>query len=105
MRTYQQQQNYRNLEFPQTNDPELQFSLSRLQPALAQLWQFLKDSVVSTFSNEPRIWEISDAAGNFAWKIYDPMNDETLQLDSEQEVLSWLEQYRKQPRRSWDSRF
>jgi hypothetical protein len=41
---------------------------------------------------EPRIWRIRDRAGNWSFRVFDPVTGASSVFDSEQEVRVWLEQ-------------
>lgn len=42
-------------------------------------------------SPEPYVWKSSNPLGHIQWHIYDPKNGQTYDLNSEEEVLVWLE--------------
>ena len=42
-------------------------------------------------SPEPYVWKSSNPLGHIQWHIYDPKNGKTYDLNSEEEVLVWLE--------------
>ncbi|MBD2306813.1 hypothetical protein H6G17_15010 [Chroococcidiopsis sp. FACHB-1243] len=90
MRTYEQWRNYRELELIRRHPPVknlLELQILSLLQGLGHFWQDLWCS-----NNEPQISEITDSTGQTRWKIYQPTRDRTFQLESQQEVLTWLEQ-------------
>ena len=89
MKTYEQWRNYRELELIRRHPPakELEAQILSLIP---KIWGFWRDWWCS--SNEPQISEITDSTGQTRWEIYEPVRDRTFQLESQQEVLAWLEQ-------------
>lgn len=59
--------------------------ISALKSGLEHLIDVLK------LSNEPRIWKATDRYGHTVWRVYDPVSDRGVCLDSEDEIRSWLE--------------
>ncbi|HEY9649105.1 MAG TPA: hypothetical protein V6C95_00470 [Coleofasciculaceae cyanobacterium] len=59
--------------------------ISAVKSGLEHLIDFLK------LSNEPRIWKTTDRQGNTVWRVYDPVSDRAVSLESEDEIRSWLE--------------
>ncbi|SKB13958.1 conserved hypothetical protein [Planktothrix sp. PCC 11201] len=58
------------------------------------LWLILNQPIkFSHFStkSEPYIWKSYNLGGSTQWHIYDPKSGLTYDLDSEEDVLSWLE--------------
>lgn len=43
-------------------------------------------------STEPQIRHVENSSGQRAWRVYDPLTERSTTLDSEQEVLVWLEE-------------
>ncbi|HEY9596817.1 MAG TPA: hypothetical protein V6D33_04025 [Cyanophyceae cyanobacterium] len=59
--------------------------ISAFKSSLEHLIDFLK------LSDEPRIWKTTDREGITVWRIYDPVSDHAVTLDSEDEIRAWLE--------------
>ncbi len=58
-----------------------------LRSTLSLIWNTLFTSV----SDEPRIWQERDRSGNVWWYVYDPISRRSIQFPSEQELRRWLE--------------
>jgi hypothetical protein len=43
-------------------------------------------------NHEVQIWRVSDRAGNFCWRVYDPVTGASTSFNSASEVRIWLEQ-------------
>ena len=93
MRTYKQWRNYREQELIERHQPARELLEVEILSFFQQIW----DSWQNWWcvSNEPQISEITDSTGRTRWKIYEPVSDRTFQLESQQEVLAWLEQRHK----------
>ncbi|OWY67319.1 hypothetical protein B7486_31880 [cyanobacterium TDX16] len=90
MRTYEQWRNYKELELIRRHPPVknlLELQILSLLRGFEHFWQDFWCS-----NNDPQISEITDSTGQTRWKIYEPTSDRTFQLESQQEVLTWLEQ-------------
>jgi hypothetical protein len=60
------------------------------------LWVFLNQPIfeLSDWSNqEPKVQQVSDQGGQVWWYVYDPQTHESVYLESETEVLIWLEEH------------
>lgn len=62
------------------------------------LWQVIWDILNQPIhfpklfsSHEPYVWTSSNHFGQLIWHIFDPKTGNTLELDSEEQVLVWLE--------------
>ncbi|WP_416675160.1 hypothetical protein [Egbenema bharatensis] len=92
--TYQQWQNYKELEQIAVPTPPPQ---NRPFPVLAFLhraWGQTKSILV--FHPEPLVRETVDRAGNTIWRVYVPEQDTSVQFDSPEAVQFWLEErYRR----------
>ena len=58
------------------------------------IWRILNQPLkLSPFltQSEPYVWTSSNPLGHIQWHIYDPKNGQTYNLNSEEEVLGWLE--------------
>lgn len=80
-----------------TLDPqsESQLELQSAPPThnpsvLKHLWRSI--SGLFSLSSEPQIEETVNEAGQLSWVIYDPADDVTLHMNSQQDVLRWLEE-------------
>jgi hypothetical protein len=53
---------------------------------------------------EPRVQQKSDRAGNLYWHVYDPVHDNTMRFDDQQQLLVWLDEqhYRRARPNPWD---
>jgi hypothetical protein len=100
MRTFQQWGKDK-LEFISTEPKPQTQSLKKLS-FFNRIWGYFRDLL--TLNEEPQIWETIDHSGKVWWKIYDPVSDEFFQLESQQEVLIWLEEryHRRLQKRDWD---
>lgn len=65
------------------------FVLPTLPAWLSQVWNWLNKALFE--EPELQIREMSDRVGNTWWHIYDPRTGKTAWLDSENEVLIWIE--------------
>lgn len=74
------------------SDPDLTEKFNLFQT----IWQFLNQPInLSELfhpSSEPYVWTSSNPLGHIQWHIYDPQSGQTYDLNSEEEVLGWLEQ-------------
>ncbi|PSB16735.1 hypothetical protein C7B61_17455 [filamentous cyanobacterium CCP1] len=63
------------------------------QSKLKRLWNQFSSLVVKalTFQNDPVIHELTDRNGTTKWRVYDPITDTKIILDSSEAVLIWLE--------------
>ncbi|MBE9178849.1 hypothetical protein IQ268_09785 [Oculatella sp. LEGE 06141] len=66
-------------------------------PNLKQVWQRL--SHWWDGNNEPEIYEIFCPSGVVFWEVNDQFNNERYQFDTEDQVLTWLENRHRQPSR------
>lgn len=59
-----------------------------------RLWIFLNQpiEVCLGLTNEPEIQQVADQCGQVWWYIYDPLTGQSFYLESEAEVLTWLEE-------------
>jgi hypothetical protein len=60
------------------------------------LWLFLNQPIfeLSAWSSqEPKVQQVSDQGGQVWWYVYDPQTHESVYLESETEVLIWLEEH------------
>jgi hypothetical protein len=93
--TYQQWQNYKELEQIPVPAPPPQ--KTRPLPILALLhraWGQTKS--ILAFRDEPIIREKVDRVGNTTWQVYVPNQDTSLHFDSPEAVQLWLEErYRR----------
>lgn len=90
MRTYEQWRNYREQELIERHPPAGELLEVQILSFLQEIWGSWQNWWCS--SNEPQISEIIDSTGQSRWKIYDPVRDRSFQLESQQDVLLWLEQ-------------
>jgi hypothetical protein len=60
-------------------------------PWLRKIWQKFMDVVTPTY--EPEVWQTTDRAGNIWWNVYNPITAQTLYMETEEEVMIWLDQY------------
>ena len=103
MKTYQQQLNYQELELIYSQPHHSKAKTSALLPNLKQVWnEFLE---LWTLNTEPRIREEIDHSGKMVWRVYDPKRDRTFKLDTQEQVLAWLEErHHQQPTlNTWNS--
>ncbi|MDZ4871703.1 MAG: hypothetical protein CLLPBCKN_001091 [Chroococcidiopsis cubana SAG 39.79] len=89
MRTYEQWRNYRELELIRRHPPAKELLEVQILSLFRDIWGSWQNLWCS--NNEPQISEITDSTGQTRWKIYEPTSDRTFQLESHQEVLTWLE--------------
>ena len=63
------------------------------QSKLKRLWNQLSHLVVKVLilKNDPVIHEFTDRNGTTKWRVYDPITDTKIILDSPEAVLIWLE--------------
>ena len=61
---------------------------STLKKVLQHFISFLKSD------QEIQIWTTTDHYGNILWHAYNPLNDTRVILDSQEEMLRWVEQGR-----------
>jgi hypothetical protein len=61
---------------------------------LLSFWWQLGHRIVDLFTptREPIIKERIDRYGHTSWRIYDPLTNQTVTLDSQKEVLVWLDE-------------
>lgn len=60
------------------------------------LWVVLNQPIFETSgwaTNEPKIQQVSDQGGQVWWYVYDPQTGQSVYLESETEVLIWLEEH------------
>lgn len=88
-RTEQQWRLYCELELIEWDQSGLDFSKPMLQTAFAEAWHHLKGFLKPI--DEPQIQEVTDRNGKTQWRVYDPVNDRVVRLNSPQEVATWLE--------------
>lgn len=72
------------------SDPDLTEKFNFFQTIWRVLNQPIKLSPFFTQS-EPYVWTSSNSLGHIQWHIYDPKNGKTYDLNSEEDVLGWLE--------------
>lgn len=67
------------------------------KPSVWQIiWVFLNQPIFelsSGSSQEPKVQQVSDQGGQVWWYVYDPQTRESVYLESETEVLIWLEEH------------
>lgn len=90
MRTYKQQLNYEELELISPRQPESSAPKLTLLSVLKDIGRYLLSAL--TKESGLRIWLSQDRFGNIWWNVYDPKTGESVQRDSEQEILIWLEE-------------
>lgn len=63
------------------------------QSKLKRLWNQLGNLIVKLLEpkHDPVIHEFVDRNGNKKWRVYDPMTDKKVTLDSRAEILIWLD--------------
>lgn len=75
---------------------ELEYAQSTVNPTLRQkIWNVLQQVLTErshSTPSEPQIRQISDREGHLWWQAYDPMTGQTTYLESEEEVMVWLEE-------------
>ncbi|MBI4779801.1 MAG: hypothetical protein HY785_00610 [Oscillatoriophycideae cyanobacterium NC_groundwater_1537_Pr4_S-0.65um_50_18] len=69
-------------------EKEFKVIASTLRSILALIW----DTISTSLSDEPRIWQKRDRFGEVYWHVYDPIRDRHFRFTTEQEVRQWLEQ-------------
>ena len=74
------------ISFPKQLANFSQALMSTFKNAGASLVHYL------TRPNEIRVWQVSDRQGKTYWKAYDPYNNNTSYLSSEDDLRIWLEQ-------------
>jgi hypothetical protein len=90
MRTFQQQLNYERLELL---PPQGIRGLAIAFPStLRQLWTAVLTLSDQKSAPEPQIHEVLTPSGKVIWRVYDFADDCSVEFDSEQEVLVWLEE-------------
>jgi hypothetical protein len=60
------------------------------------LWVFLNQPIFESkgwTTAEPKVERVSDQGGHVWWYVYDPQTRQTVYLESENEVLVWLEEH------------
>lgn len=83
---------YKELELIPDWVPEPKLTYPK--PALSwftRIWQMLINAMAP--SGEPKIWKTIDDGGNLWWNVYDPLTAHMFYMSSEDEVMSWLDQY------------
>ncbi len=103
MRTYQQRLNYEKLELISPQVPKSKTKMLVPLSSLRQLWQAFLD--FWAFEADVRIWEVVDRNRRLSWQIYDPVSDRFLRLDTQEQVLTWLEErhHQRQEPNNWNN--
>lgn len=60
------------------------------------IWIFLNQPIfeLSDWSTqEPKVRQVSDQGGQVWWYVYDPQTQESIYLETETEVMIWLEEH------------
>lgn len=60
------------------------------------VWIFLNQPIFEPSawsSQEPKVQQVSDQGGQVWWYVYDPQTRQSVYLESETEVLIWLEEH------------
>ncbi|NJO79693.1 MAG: hypothetical protein HC827_15060 [Cyanobacteria bacterium RM1_2_2] len=60
------------------------------------LWRVLNQPIFESAgwaTHEPKVQRVSDQGGQIWWHVYDPQTRESVYLESENEVLIWLEEH------------
>lgn len=60
------------------------------------LWVFFNQPLFESArltTHEPQVQRVSDQGGQVWWHVYDPQTRESVYLESENEVLIWLEEH------------
>ena len=60
------------------------------------LWIFLNQPIFELTgwtTDEPKVERVADQSGHVWWYVYDPQTREAVYLESENEVLVWLEEH------------
>lgn len=74
------------------SDPQLELQTThpnQTPSVLKHLWRSISN--LFSLSSEPQIEEMVNEAGQLSWLVYDPAEDITMQMNSQQDVLRWLE--------------
>jgi hypothetical protein len=102
MKTNQSYLNYRDFQAVRFQPAEPQIQQPNPQPVVKRIWQAVLDFM--TVETEPRIKELVTDSGKILWQIEDPLHHQSLEFDSEEQVVIWLEErHRQQYRRdSWN---
>ena len=90
MRTHRQWLNYQKLELISDQQSESKRRVQVVLSAFKNIWDMLLTTL--TTGAEPRIWQTIDSSGKTEWKIYDPKTEQVIQLSSEAEVRTWLDE-------------
>lgn len=86
-----QWERYRQLELIPEDVPQPTFR-SPIATWFHHIWQWLLEA--STYSSEPQVWQEYDHHSNTTWWcVYDPITARKRYMDSEQEVLAWLDRH------------
>lgn len=85
---------YETLDLALPALPTCQVPQKRPKSLLSKLWQFLIDALTPQY--EPIIRLTTDRVGNTWWLIHDPISGKTKCMNSENEVLIWLDHDRFQ---------
>ncbi|MDJ0634856.1 MAG: hypothetical protein QNJ34_16830 [Xenococcaceae cyanobacterium MO_188.B29] len=77
---------------PENNQSTVRKAIATLGKKIAQSLHNLSDRLLRFDTNsEPKIWKKKDRSGNTYFRIYDPIGDRHIYLDSEAEVRWWLD--------------
>lgn len=90
MRTHRQWLNYQKLELISDQQSEAKRRDQVVLSAFKNIWDMLLTTLIT--GSEPRIWQTIDSSGKTGWKVYDPKTERVIQLSSEAEVRTWLDE-------------
>ena len=90
MKNYRNLRSYRGLEYISNPESISHVYRPKVLPLLRRAWSHFQ--YIFFMSNEPRIRQKKNRFGKIFWKIYDPVGKQSFRLDSEEDVLVWLEE-------------
>lgn len=82
---------WKSAHSPQVDARSTNRTAGKFRAATTPLQNGWKHLTAALFATQPEVWSSPNRQGRTDWYVYDPVDEQLLQFDSDHEVRIWLE--------------